>query len=72
MGRCNVAPTVCVGKNYVDVANFDKVKKTIDEKNFDPFIPDYINLSSYKKNGGYEIANKIKNGVISKNKFWIH
>ena len=66
MGRCNVAPTVCVGKNYVDVANFDKVKKSIDEKFFDPFIPDYINLSSYKKNGGYEIANKIKNGVISK------
>ena len=66
MGRCNVAPTVCVGKNYVDEANFDKVKKTIDEKTFDPFIPDYINLSSYKKNGGYEIAKKIKNGVISK------
>ena len=66
MGRCNVAPTVCVGKNYVDEANFDKVKKTIDEKSFDPFIPDYINLSSYKKNGGYEIADKIKNGVISK------
>ena len=66
MGRCYVAPTVCVGKNYVDEANFDKVKKTIDEKTFDPFIPDYINLSSYKKNGGYEIADKIKNGVISK------
>ena len=66
MGRCNVAPTVCVGKNYVDVANFDKVKKSIDEKSFDPFIPDYINLSAYKKNGGYEIANKIRNGVISK------
>ena len=66
MGRCNVAPTVCVGKNYVDVANFDKVKKSIDEKSFEPFIPDYINLSSYKKKGGYEIANKIKNGVISK------
>ena len=66
MGRCNVAPTVCVGKNYVDVANFDKVKKTIDEKSFEPFIPDYINLSAYKKNGGYEIANKISNGVISK------
>ena len=66
MGRCNVAPTVCVGKNYVDVANFDKVKKTIDEKSFEPSIPDYINLSSYKKNGGYEIANKIKNDLISK------
>ena len=66
MGRCNVAPTVCVGKNYVDLANFDKVKKTIDDKNFDPYIPDYINLSSYKKNGGYKIAKKLKNGVISK------
>ena len=66
MGRCSVAPTVCVGKNYVDVANFDKVKKTIDEKSFEPFIPDYINLSAYKKNGGYEIAKKIYNGVISK------
>ncbi len=66
MGRCNVAPTVCVGKNYVDLANFDKVKKTIDEKNFNPFIPDYINLSSYKTNGGYEIVKKIKNGDISK------
>ncbi len=66
MGRCNVAPTVCVGKNYVDEANFDKVKKTIDEKTFEPFIPDYINLSSYKKNGGYEIADKIQKGVISK------
>ena len=66
MGRCNVAPTVCVGKNYVDVSNYYKVKKTIYEKNYYPFIPDYINLSSYKKKGGYEIANKIKNGVISK------
>ena len=66
MGRCNVAPTVCVGKNYVDVANFDKVKKTIDEKSFEPFIPDYINLSAYKKNGGYNIANKLRNGIISK------
>ena len=66
MGRCDVAPTVCVGKNYVDVANCDKVKKTIDDKTFDPFIPDYINLSAYKKNGGYEIANKINKGLISK------
>ncbi len=66
MGRCNVAPTVCVGKNYVDMADYDKVKKTIDEKSFEPFISDYINLSVYKKNGGYEIANKINKGLISK------
>ena len=27
MGRCQVAPTVCVGKNYVDKANLNEVKK---------------------------------------------
>ena len=27
MGRCQYAPTVCVGKNYVDNANLDKVLK---------------------------------------------
>ncbi len=66
MGRCHVAPTVCVGKNYVDMADYEKVKNTIDTKSFEPFIPDYINLSAYKKNGGYQIAKKINNGVISK------
>ena len=60
MGRCQVAPTVCVGKNYVDNANIEKVKKTINNKNFNPVIPNYINLEKYKKNGGYIIAKKSK------------
>ena len=66
MGRCQVAPTVCVGKNYVDNADKERVKKIIEKKEFDPLIPNYINLSSYKKNGGYITAKKIKDGVISK------
>jgi NADH:ubiquinone oxidoreductase 24 kD subunit len=44
MGRCQAAPTVCVGKNYVDNADIDKVKKTIDDKDFEPVIPNYIDL----------------------------
>ena len=28
MGRCHVAPTVCVGKNYVDKATSEDVKKS--------------------------------------------
>ena len=66
MGRCNVAPTVCVGKNYVDNADIESVKKIIDDKDFDPVIPKYIDLLEYKKNGGYIISKKIKDGVISK------
>ena len=66
MGRCQVAPTVCVGKNYVDNANLTAVKKTIEDNKFDPIIPDYIDLQQYKKQGGYEVAKKIKQGEISK------
>ena len=66
MGRCQVAPTVCVGKNYVDNADLSSVKKTIHNKDFDPVIPNYIDLKSYLKDGGYNIAKKIKDGVITK------
>ena len=32
MGRCQHAPTVCVGKNYVDNASVDKVLKIVEKK----------------------------------------
>ncbi len=65
MGRCNLAPTVCVGKNYVDKANVEEVKNIIDKKLFEPVIPDYISLEEYKQNGGYLISNKINDGKIT-------
>ena len=66
MGRCQSAPTVCVGKNYVDHATTKSVKETISSKNFEVKIPDYINYERYIAEGGYEIANKVKNNEISK------
>ena len=68
MGRCQVAPTVCVGKNYVDNADIESVKKIIDDKDFEPVIPNYIDLATYIKDGGYIIAKKIKGGEITKEK----
>tara|TARA_Y100000590_G_scaffold335950_1_gene382482 strand:+ start:6069 stop:7772 length:1704 start_codon:yes stop_codon:yes gene_type:complete len=65
MGRCDVAPTVCVGKNYVDKASVDKVEEVIKNNNFNAIIPKYISLNDYKKNGGYEIIKKIKEGKIT-------
>ena len=67
MGRCDVAPTVCVGKNYVDNASASKVEKAIQEKRFEVVVPNYISLDEYKKNGGYNIVNQIRNGEISDN-----
>ena len=64
MGRCDVAPTVCVGKNYVDKASLETVLQTIKNKKFEAIIPNYISLEDYKKEGGYKISNKIKEGKL--------
>tara|TARA_Y100000590_G_C15667612_1_gene995064 strand:+ start:97 stop:1803 length:1707 start_codon:yes stop_codon:yes gene_type:complete len=65
MGRCQSAPTVCVGKNYVDKANAEKVLKTIKEKKFKPEIKEYVNFDKYKSNGGYKILNQLINNQIT-------
>ena len=65
MGRCDLAPTVCVGKNYVDKASVESVKEAIKNKNFQPVIPSYISFEEYKKNGGYKISEQIKKGEIT-------
>ena len=65
MGRCDLAPTVCVGKNYVDNATIKSVEETIRKKEFDALIPKYSSLDIYMQNGGYKISNKIKEGEIT-------
>ena len=64
MGRCDVAPTVCVGKNYVDQASVKSVRETIKNNDFDAVIPNYIDLDQYRKNGGYKISEQVKEGMI--------
>ena len=68
MGRCDVAPTVCVGKNYVDKASVNSVQDVIKNKKFETIIPNYISFEDYKKNGGYNIAQQVKKGEITNDK----
>ena len=65
MGRCDVAPTVCVGKNYVDHATEEKVKETIINKNFDSEIPNYKKYDEYISEGGYSLIKKIDKKILS-------
>tara|TARA_Y100001970_G_C14237569_1_gene862808 strand:- start:273 stop:1976 length:1704 start_codon:yes stop_codon:yes gene_type:complete len=66
MGRCDVAPTVCVGKNYVDNATTEKVFETISKEDFDVKIPNYIKYDDYLNKGGYSFIKKIDNKIVSK------
>ena len=58
MGRCDVAPTVCVGKNYVDQASAKSVREAIKNNDFDAVIPNYIDLDQYKKMVVIRFQNK--------------
>ena len=66
MGRCDVAPTVCVGKNYVDHATKEKVIETISKNNFDTNIPKYKSYQEYIKGGGYSLIKSIDQKILSK------
>ena len=65
MGRCQHAPTVCVGKNYVDNADSKKVLQTINTKDYKAKIPKYINFKEYKLNNGYSVYQKLAENKIS-------
>ena len=65
IGRCQSAPAAVVKFNPVDNATFEKVKKTVDAKAYEPAIPNYIEIDEYKSKGGYEIYNAICTQDIS-------
>ena len=65
MGRCDVAPTVCVGKNYVDHATVEKVINVIEKKDFSVKIPDYKTYEQYVNEGGYSLIKKMNNKTIT-------
>ncbi|MBL6701215.1 MAG: NAD(P)H-dependent oxidoreductase subunit E [Methylophilaceae bacterium] len=65
IGRCQSAPAAVVKFNPIDSATFEKVKKTVDARAYEPPIPNYIGIDEYKSQGGYEIYNAICTEDIS-------
>ena len=65
IGRCQSAPAAVVKFNPVDNATFEKIKKTVDARAYEPAIPNYIEIDEYKSKGGYEIYNAICTKDIS-------
>ncbi|MBC93405.1 MAG: NADH-quinone oxidoreductase subunit F [Rhodospirillaceae bacterium] len=65
MGRCDVSPVAEIGHHYVDYATTESIKKAVDDNNTDPELPDYPDLSSFKKNGGYKIYEACISGKLS-------
>ena len=78
IGRCQHAPVAVVGKNPVDCASYELIRKKIQQKSIFPEIPKNIDFEKYRLSGGYnlfqecilskktaeEVINELKNSGL--------
>ena len=63
VGRCDKAPVAVVYRNTIDNANADNVKTAIDGNVIFQAMPtDTIDLSAYKRDGGYQLYEELISG----------
>ena len=55
VGRCQHAPVAIVGKNPVDQATPELVKKHVEKNAVLPTLPEYVNFAEYQQSGGYQL-----------------
>lgn len=62
MGRCHTAPAVEVGHAFVDFARADTVEQAVAEGRTEPDRPDYRELGTYRREGGYATLLRCRSG----------
>ena len=67
MGRCFSAPVCEVGHRHIDQASVEKVELIVNQKDFEPEIPNYEDLNKYQLNGGYKVLEACISGKLSIN-----
>ena len=55
IGRCEHAPAAVVGRNPVDNATVEAVQDAVARRCTEPDIPKYLDLASYRRDGGYRV-----------------
>ena len=62
VGRCQHAPVAVVGKNPVDQATPELVKKHVEKNAVLPTFPEYVNFAEYQQSGGYQLFQNCLTG----------
>ncbi len=62
VGRCQHAPVAVVGKNPVDQATPELVKKHVEKNAVLPTLPEYVNFAEYQQSGGYQLFQNCLTG----------
>lgn len=66
VGRCDTAPAVEVGHNFVDHATVDNVLATVKRGDTHAHLPTYVDYDAYIANGGYKLLERLRSGAISR------
>ncbi|MGN6285611.1 MAG: NADH-ubiquinone oxidoreductase-F iron-sulfur binding region domain-containing protein [Afipia sp.] len=66
VGRCDTAPAVEVGHNFVDHATVENVLAAAKADDTHAHLPDYIGYDAYVAAGGYKLLGKLRSGAMSR------
>ncbi len=66
VGRCDTAPAVEVGHNFVDHATVANVLAAAKAGNTHAHLPKYIDYDAYVAGGGYKLLNSLRSGELPK------
>ncbi|RUV72708.1 MAG: NADH-quinone oxidoreductase subunit F [Mesorhizobium sp.] len=67
MGRCATAPAARVGDREVDHATSHKLLAMARDGDTSAAAPDYVGLDAYRAAGGYQLLQKVRDGVLTTN-----
>jgi formate dehydrogenase beta subunit len=62
IGRCDAAPAALVGRNSVGNASADAIAQLLLNGQTEAAVPDYIEYSAYRDEGGYRLLSDCVNG----------
>lgn len=62
MGHCEEAPVASVNKRHLGHAAVAAIEQAIENKAFEPVIPDYKSFDDYSAGGGYRLLEACLNG----------
>lgn len=66
VGRCDTAPAVEVGHNFIDHASTASVLAAASNGDTHAHLPKYIDYESYVAGGGYALLGKLRSGAMAK------
>ena len=64
VGRCDTAPAVEVGHNFIDHATPESVGAAVAASDTHPHLPAYVGYDAYVAQGGYKVLERVRSGAL--------